>query len=121
MKLLPHLKLCIDKNGSDLFFTAQAPAQIKVEGELFPIGTTVLSGDFIRELADSLNTPFIQELSLDGRPEQVRDAMEQSSDAGMQTFGHSLLGLYRQGVIPLEEALANADSHANLEARINFG
>jgi twitching motility protein PilU len=29
--------------------------------------------------------------------------------------------LYKQGRIDLEPALANADSRANLEAKINFG
>jgi twitching motility protein PilU len=29
--------------------------------------------------------------------------------------------LYRNGVISMEEALSNADSRSNLEAKINFG
>ncbi len=57
LKILPYLKLCIEKNGSDLFFTADAPAQIKVEGELFPIGKTPLTRDFIRELVEGVLTP----------------------------------------------------------------
>jgi twitching motility protein PilU len=57
LKILPYLKLCIEKNGSDLFFTANAPAQIKIEGELMPIGKQVLTGEFIREIAHSILTP----------------------------------------------------------------
>jgi len=47
--------------------------------------------------------------------------MDQSSDKGMQTFDQSLYGLYKDGKIELEEALTNADSRTNLEAKINFG
>ncbi len=57
LKILPYLKLCIDKNGSDLFFTANAPAQIKIEGELMPIGKQILTAEFIREVAHSILTP----------------------------------------------------------------
>ena len=68
-----------------------------------------------------INTPYVQELILSRRIDGLRDAMEQSSDKGMQTFDRSLYGLYRRGLIELEEALDNADSRTNLEARINFG
>jgi twitching motility protein PilU len=33
----------------------------------------------------------------------------------------ALLNLFKQNRIDLEEALANADSRSNLEAKINFG
>lgn len=39
----------------------------------------------------------------------------------MQTFDQSLLQLHKAGRITLEEALANADSRSNLEAKIHFG
>jgi twitching motility protein PilU len=68
-----------------------------------------------------LNTPFIQDLILNQRIDEVREAMAQSSDRGMQSFDDSLHQLYKDGQIDMEEALANADSRANLEARINFG
>jgi twitching motility protein PilU len=38
----------------------------------------------------------------------------------MQTFDQSLLKLYKDGRVSMEEALANADSRANLEAQIHF-
>src|SRR3546814_12501356 len=64
-----------------------------------------------------VNTPFISDLILHQRIDEIRDAMDQSSDSGMQTFDQSLLKLYREKVISLEEALSNADSRTNLEAR----
>ncbi|MGQ0618651.1 MAG: PilT/PilU family type 4a pilus ATPase [Panacagrimonas sp.] len=68
-----------------------------------------------------INSPYVQELILARRFDEIRAAMEQSSDKGMQTFDASLYGLYKRGVIDMEEALSNADSRSNLEAKINFG
>jgi twitching motility protein PilU len=39
----------------------------------------------------------------------------------MQSFDVALYQLCQQGKISMEEALANADSRTNLEAKINFG
>jgi len=68
-----------------------------------------------------VNTPFMQDLILSKRIDEIRHAMDQSSDKGMQTFDQSLFKLYKDGKIELEEALTNADSRTNLEAKINFG
>ena len=68
-----------------------------------------------------LNSPYIQELILSRRIDEIQATMEQSSDKGMQTFDQALFKLYKRGVIDLEEALSNADSRTNLEAKINFG
>ena len=38
----------------------------------------------------------------------------------MQTFDQALLALYKQGRISMEEALVNADSRTDLEAKIHF-
>jgi twitching motility protein PilU len=68
-----------------------------------------------------LNTPHIADLILKGRIDEVKEAMQESPEKGMQTFDDSLYALYQAGEIELEEALRNADSRANLEAKINFG
>lgn len=68
-----------------------------------------------------VNTPFIQDLILNQRIDEIREAMASSSDKGMQSFDDALHALWASGDIEMEEALANADSRANLEARINFG
>lgn len=68
-----------------------------------------------------INTPHIAELILKGDIEQIKEAMEGSGQRGMQTFDMALHNLYKEGRIELEEALANADSRTNLEAKINFG
>ena len=68
-----------------------------------------------------LNTPHIAELILKGDISAVKEAFKDTREPGMQTFDESLFDLYRRGVISMEEALSNADSRANLEAKINFG
>lgn len=68
-----------------------------------------------------LNTPHIAELIEKGDIVGVKEALKESTEQGMQDFDQALLKLYRMGTITLQEALANADSRANLEAQINFG
>lgn len=68
-----------------------------------------------------INTPYIQDLIVAGRIDALREAMAQSSERGMQSFDQALYTLYSDGVIGLDEALAHADSRANLEGKINFG
>jgi twitching motility protein PilU len=68
-----------------------------------------------------INTPHVADLIREGRIDEIKQAMADSSEGGMTTFDDALLALYREGRIDLDECLAHADSAANLEARINFG
>ncbi len=68
-----------------------------------------------------INTPHIAELILKGEIDEIKDAMTESGQSGMQTFDMALHNLYKEERIELEEALNNADSRTNLEAKINFG
>ena len=68
-----------------------------------------------------INTPHISELILKGEIDELKVAMQESGQRGMQTFDMALYDLYHEGRIELEEALNNADSRSNLEAKINFG
>ena len=68
-----------------------------------------------------LNTPHVAELINRGDIAQVKEAFAGSNETGMQTFDTALLELYKAGKISMDEALANADSRANLEASIHFG
>ena len=68
-----------------------------------------------------VNTPHIADLILRGNINELKEAMTGSGAKGMQTFDSSLYELYVEGRITLEEALNNADSKTNLEAKINFG
>jgi len=68
-----------------------------------------------------LNTPYVSELITAGRIHEIRDAIEGSRDRGMQSFDHALASLFHEGRITEREALDNADSRANLEAKLHFG
>jgi twitching motility protein PilU len=67
-----------------------------------------------------LNTPHISEMILKGDISGVKEAFKNTQDPGMQSFDQALFNHYRAGIISMEEALSNADSRSNLEAKINF-
>ena len=68
-----------------------------------------------------LNTPHIKDLILKGDISEVKEALKESGEKGMQNYDDALLSLYKAGTITLEEAMAHADSRSNLEAKVNFG
>jgi twitching motility protein PilU len=68
-----------------------------------------------------VNTPYISELVRKGEMSGIKEIMEKSGKAGMQTFDQSLFNLYKAGRIDLQDALSYADSRTNLEWKINFG
>jgi twitching motility protein PilU len=68
-----------------------------------------------------ISTPHIANLILKGELYAIKDAMTTSGSKGMKIFDHALYDLYKAGRISLEEALRNADSTNDLEAKINFG
>ena len=66
-----------------------------------------------------LNTRHISDLIERGEVQSIKDAMEQTLAPGSQTFEQDLFRLFREGIITLDEALANADSPTNLSWLIN--
>ncbi len=70
-----------------------------------------------------LNTPYIAELIQKGKIDQIKDAMTQGVQLGMQTFDQALFKLYQEGKVTEEEAIKNADSKNNvaLEIRLSRG
>lgn len=68
-----------------------------------------------------INTPHISTLILKGELYAIKDAMTTSGSKGMKIFDSALYDLYKADKISLYEALKNADSQNDLEAKINFG
>jgi twitching motility protein PilU len=68
-----------------------------------------------------INTPHISTLVKKGDVVSIKEAINASGEKGIQSFDVALHLLYKQSRIELEQALTNADSRANLEAKINFG
>jgi twitching motility protein PilU len=52
----PLFKLMVEKKASDLFFTANAPIKIKIEGQIFPVNKNVLTPEVVRQTAMALMT-----------------------------------------------------------------
>lgn len=67
-----------------------------------------------------LGTQLVRDLIHKGDIHAIKEAMEKSENVGMQTFDGHLLRLFKEGVISLEEALANSDSPNNLKLKINL-
>ena len=68
-----------------------------------------------------VNTPHISNLILKGALNEIKEAMTTSGSKGMKIFDDALFELYKAKKISLEDALKNADSRNDLEAKINFG
>lgn len=67
-----------------------------------------------------LNSPYISSLIEKGEVHEIKEAMEQSKDRGMQTFDSALYDLYTNKRIGREEALRNADSRNNLMVKMRL-
>ena len=69
-----------------------------------------------------LNTPHIAELVKQGRRQSAsRKPSAAAASAACRASTWRCSRCYKDGRITLEEALTNADSRTNLEAKINFG
>lgn len=49
-----YLKLMVDKNASDMFFSSGAPVNIKIEGKTSPVGQSALQPGVVKKVAYSL-------------------------------------------------------------------
>ena len=67
-----------------------------------------------------VNTAMIRDMIRRGEIADLKEAMDKSLDAGMQTFDQALFKLYKDGVIELEEALRKADSRDGLQLKIKL-
>ncbi|MBX3665132.1 MAG: PilT/PilU family type 4a pilus ATPase [Burkholderiales bacterium] len=57
MFVTPLFKLMADKQASDMFFTAGAPIQIKINGTVLPINAQALDPEQVRKICYELMTP----------------------------------------------------------------
>jgi len=80
-----------------------------------------VSEKMVPALEIMLNTPFVADLILKGKLDEIKDAMTGSAVKGMKTFDEALMDLYKKRLVTLEEALNNADSRTDLETKVKFG
>ena len=67
-----------------------------------------------------INTPMIRDLLRRGQVHEVKTAMEESLQEGMQSFDQCLFRLYKEGRIDMEEALKAADSRDGLALKFRL-
>ncbi len=67
-----------------------------------------------------IDSPRVKDLIHKAQIADLKEAMEKSTNNGMQTFDQALYDLYKAGKITLEEALKNADSANNLRLRVKL-
>jgi twitching motility protein PilU len=67
-----------------------------------------------------LDSPRVKDLIHKAQVAELKEAMEKSTNIGMQTFDQALYDLYKAGKITLDEALKNADSQNNLRLRVKL-
>lgn len=67
-----------------------------------------------------INTPLIRDLLRRGQVHEIKAAMEESLQDGMQSFDQCLFRLHKDGRIELEEALKAADSRDGLALKFRL-
>ena len=67
-----------------------------------------------------INTPMIRDLLRRGHVHELKQAMEESLEEGMESFDQCLFRLYKEGRIEREEALKAADSRDGLALKFRL-
>ncbi len=67
-----------------------------------------------------INSPMISDMIKDHRIDEIRSAIEKSTEWGMQTFDQSLFHLYEADLITYEDAIKNAESENDLRLAIKL-
>lgn len=83
-----YLNIMVEHNASDLFFSAGAPVNVKIEGHTKAIGEQVLSGKDVRQLAYSI-------ISDDQRAEFEKN-LELNMAISVAKLGRFRVNVYRQ-------------------------
>ncbi len=88
MEIIPYLKLMVQKNGSDLFFSTGAPPNLKAEGRTMPIGDTPMAPGAVRKLAYSIMS--------DDQISEFEGTMECNLAVSMKGLGRFRVNVFRQ-------------------------
>jgi twitching motility protein PilU len=108
------------------FFPTERHAQVLMQLSLTLRGVVsqrlIPSVDGTRQPAIEIliDTPRIKDLIKQGEIGALKEAMEQGTHEGCQTFDQALFALHKDGKITIEQALANADSSNNLRLKIKL-
>lgn len=108
------------------FFPAERHAQIYMQLSLNLRGIIsqrlikTSEGARIAAVEILLDSPRVKDLIHKAQIAELKEAMEKSTNFGMQTFDQALFDIYKAGKISLDEALKHADSANNLRLRVKL-
>ena len=88
MEIIPYLKLMVQKNGSDLFFSTGAPPNLKAEGRTMPIGDNPMGPGMVRKLAYSIMS--------DDQVSEFERTMECNLAISINGLGRFRVNVFRQ-------------------------
>ena len=88
MIITPLLQLAAEKQASDLFFSAGAPVNIKIDGVTMPVNQQVLDAEVIKRIAYELMTPK--------RIVQFEAEMEMNFSFRYDAIGSFRVNIFRQ-------------------------
>ena len=88
MEIVPYLKLMVQKNGSDLFFSTGAPPNLKAEGRTMPIGDSPMKQGMVRTLAYSIMS--------DDQVSEFESTMEGNLAISIAGLGRFRVNVFRQ-------------------------
>lgn len=79
-----------------------------------------IGGGLVAAIEVLINTPRMAELIFQGKVSEIKQLMQTSKVAGMQTFDSALFELYEKSFISYDDALRNADSMNDLRLNIKL-
>lgn len=88
MDLIPYLKLMMDKNASDLFFSTGSTVNIKIEGVTMPINQHKLAPGQVKEIAYGIMN--------DQQKKTFEAEMEMNLAIAVKDIGRFRINVYRQ-------------------------
>lgn len=88
MDIVPYLRLMVQKNASDLFFSTGAPPNLKAEGHTMPIGDTRMAPGQVRKLAYAIMT--------DDQIKEFESTMEGNLAISISGLGRFRVNVFRQ-------------------------
>ncbi len=88
MDIVPYLKLMVQKNASDLFFSTGAAPNIKAEGITMPVGESRMGAGVVRQLAYSIMN--------DAQIKEFEATMEANLAISINGLGRFRVNVFRQ-------------------------
>lgn len=88
LDITDYLRLMVQKNASDLFFSAGAPVNIKTEGVTSPLGERILSAAEVRQLAYSIMS--------DEQVKTYESSLELNMAFSIEELGRFRINVFRQ-------------------------